>query len=113
MRSPKRRAPRRAAKPRGAAASADGAALIHDWHRDGRRPKPPKGGALEVVDETLRDGLQCPSVTDPPVEKKVDILRLMVALGIQAVDIGLPGAGGAVNRSVETLLRVIKDEMLP
>jgi 2-isopropylmalate synthase len=111
MRSPKRRAPRRAARPANpAAASVDGAALIHDWNRDGARPRK---SALEFVDETLRDGLQCPSVTDPPVEKKVEILRLMVALGIQAVDIGLPGAGGAVNKSVETLLRVIKDEKLP
>src|SRR5262245_26722089 len=118
MHSPRKRAPRRAAKPRGAiaapaspaAASADGAQLIHDWNRDGGRPRKT---ALEFVDETLRDGLQCPSVTDPPVEKKIEILRLMVALGIQAGDIGLPGAGGAVNTSVETLLRVIKDEKLP
>jgi 2-isopropylmalate synthase len=102
----------RAAKPARPAAitpSKDGAELIHDWNRDGRRP----ARKLEFVDETLRDGLQCPSVTDPPIEKKVEILRLMVALGIQSVDIGLPGAGGAVNQHVETLLRVIRDEELP
>src|SRR5687767_1012209 len=89
--------------------SKEGADLIHDWNADGARP----ARVLEFVDETLRDGLQCPSVTDPSIEKKVEILRLMVALGIQAVDIGLPGAGGVVNQHVETLLRVIKDEKLP
>lgn len=89
--------------------SKEGADLIHDWNADGAGPRAPFG----FVDETLRDGLQCPSVTDPPIEKKIDILRLMVALGIDAVDIGLPGAGGVVNQHVEQLLRVIKDERLP
>jgi 2-isopropylmalate synthase len=101
-----RPAPSRAAK---AAPSHDGEKLIHDWNADGPRP----GKRLEFVDETLRDGLQCPSVTDPPIEKKVEILRLMVALGIQCVDLGLPGAGGVVNEHVETLLKVIRDEKLP
>lgn len=106
---------RGAAKPRTAALRSDlvpsteGASLIHDWNADGARPQQPFG----FVDETLRDGLQCPSVTDPSIEKKVAILRLMVALGIDAVDIGLPGAGGIVNQHVELLLRVIKDEGLP
>jgi 2-isopropylmalate synthase len=96
----------RAASP---SPSKDGADLIHDWNADGPRPN----RVLEFVDETLRDGLQCPSVTDPSIDKKIEILRLMVALGIQAVDIGLPGAGGVVNQHVEKLLRVIKDEKLP
>jgi 2-isopropylmalate synthase len=92
-----------------AAPSKEASELIHDWNADGPRP----ARVLEFVDETLRDGLQCPSVTDPDLDKKVELLRLMVALGIQAVDIGLPGAGGVVNRHVEKLLRVIKDEKLP
>jgi len=83
--------------------------VCDDETSDGARPR----RVLEFVDETLRDGLQCPSVTDPSIEKKIELLRLMVALGIQCVDIGLPGAGGAVNQHVETLLRVIKDERLP
>jgi len=98
------------APPRAAAIpSPDATGLIHDWNRDGARPR----RTLEFVDETLRDGLQCPSVTDPPIERKIELLRLMVALGIQAVDIGLPGAGGVVNDHVERLLRVIRDEKLP
>jgi hypothetical protein len=108
MKPPKKTA-KPAAAPRRAAPSHDGKHLIHDWNSDGPRP----GKRLEFVDETLRDGLQCPSVTDPPIEKKVEILRLMVALGIQCVDLGLPGAGGVVNEHVETLLKVIRDEKLP
>lgn len=83
--------------------------LIHDWNERAPRPDHP----IELNDETLRDGLQCPSVTDPPLEKKVDILRLMAANGIQSADIGLPGAGGSVNEHVRELLKVIRDEKLP
>jgi 2-isopropylmalate synthase len=66
--------------------------LIHDWNA--------AAGAfdwsacrVELNDETLRDGLQCPSVTDPDIESKKRLLHLMVALGIASADIGLPGAG--------------------
>jgi len=31
--------------------------------------------------ETLRDGLQSPSVSEPPVEQKIELLHLMDALG--------------------------------
>ena len=93
------------AAPSRAKAASDGAALIHDWNADGPRPKK----RLEFVDETLRDGLQCPSVTDPSIEKKIALLRLMVDLSIQCVDIGLPSASGVVNEHVETLLKVIRD----
>jgi len=85
------------------------AELIHDWNEDPTEPPHP----LEFDDETLRDGLQCPSVTDPPLEKKAEILRLMAQIGIQSADIGLPGAGGSVNEHVAELLRVIRDEKLP
>jgi 2-isopropylmalate synthase len=45
-------------------------------------------------DETLRDGLQSPSVCEPPIDKKIELLHLMNALDIDTADIGLPGAGG-------------------
>jgi 2-isopropylmalate synthase len=63
--------------------------LIYDWN------KPPDKPAYELKlnDETLRDGLQSPSITDPPIEEKVKILHLMEELGIYSCDIGLPGAG--------------------
>jgi 2-isopropylmalate synthase len=57
-------------------------------------------------DETLRDGLQSPSVLDPPIEKKIRLLRLMEALGIDSVNLGLPGAG---PRAKEDVLRLVKE----
>src|SRR5262245_57616998 len=58
-------------------------------------------------DETLRDGLQSPSVRTPTIEEKIDILHHMDALGIDTADIGLPGAGPRVARDVERLARAI------
>jgi isopropylmalate/homocitrate/citramalate synthase len=67
-------------------------ALIHDWNvADG--PLPPPDHPIEFDDETLRDGLQSPSVTDPPIERKIEILHLMETLGIHTANIGLPAAG--------------------
>ncbi len=82
--------------------------LIHDWNEDPERPPQ----QLEFNDETLRDGLQCPSVTDPDLDKKIELVRLMDDLGIHAADIGLPGAGGQVNEHVTEMLKVIRDEKL-
>jgi 2-isopropylmalate synthase len=66
--------------------------LIFDWNL-----KSPvnfqHGRKVLLDDETLRDGLQNPSVFDPPIEEKFRILHLMEALGIETVNIGLPGAG--------------------
>ena len=58
-------------------------------------------------DETLRDGLQSPSVRTPTIEQKIQILHLIDALGIDTADIGLPGAGPHVARDVERLAREI------
>ena len=60
-------------------------------------------------DETLRDGLQSPSVRTPTIEQKIRILHLIDALGIDTADIGLPGAGPHVVRDVERLAREIVD----
>ncbi|HEY7698711.1 MAG TPA: LeuA family protein [Vicinamibacteria bacterium] len=80
--------------------------LIYDWNRVG-----PDAGAsakpIELNDETLRDGLQSPSVISPPVEKKLEILHLMEALGIHSVNIGLPGAGPHVQKQVLRLAQEI------
>ena len=83
--------------------------LIYDWNRVGQEAavaaKP-----VELDDETLRDGLQSPSVISPPIEKKVEILHLMEALGIHAVNIGLPGAGPHVQKQVLRLAQEISRE---
>jgi len=63
-------------------------------------------------DETLRDGLQSPSVSEPPVEQKIELLHLMDALGIDTADIGLPGAGGTHAAGVELMAREIAGNKL-
>ena len=69
------------------------AELIYDWNQEEATVFRPSGRVL-LNDETLRDGLQSPSIADPPLEAKVEILHLMEALGINSLDLGLPGAGG-------------------
>ena len=66
--------------------------VIHDWNR-GDGSSSLLDHPVALVDESLRDGVQSPSVVDPPIEDKKRILHLMDALGIQYADIGLPGAG--------------------
>ncbi|MDQ5846334.1 MAG: LeuA family protein [Acidobacteriota bacterium] len=63
-------------------------------------------------DETLRDGLQSPSVCEPAVEQKIELLHLMDALGIDTADIGLPGAGGTHAAGVELMAREIAEQKL-
>jgi 2-isopropylmalate synthase len=84
--------------------------LIHDWNADGGPARP--AHRLEFDDETLRDGLQSPSVTNPPVAQKLEILRLMDALGIDTADIGLPGAGGVVREDTLAIARAMADEKM-
>src|SRR5687767_1693625 len=65
--------------------------LIYDWNAV-REDFDWAACRVELNDETLRDGLQCPSVTDPAIEDKKALVHLMVDLGIASADIGLPGA---------------------
>jgi 2-isopropylmalate synthase len=80
--------------------------LIYDWNRAGGAVFP-KRGKVELDDETLRDGLQSPSVRSPSIEQKIEILHLMEALGIDSADIGLPGAGAHVVATVTRLAQEI------
>jgi 2-isopropylmalate synthase len=86
-------------------------ALIHDWNADGEQPARPQR-KIEFDDETLRDGLQSPSVVDPSIDDKIRILHYMHAIGVDNADIGLPGAGPHVQRTVERLAREIVSEKL-
>jgi 2-isopropylmalate synthase len=80
--------------------------LIYDWNQiDSARLRP--AGPVLLNDETLRDGLQSPSVRDPSVEEKIEILHLMEAVGINSLDLGLPGAGPRALEHVEALAREI------
>jgi isopropylmalate/homocitrate/citramalate synthase len=85
--------------------------LIHDWNVTGEQAKRP-ARRIEFDDETLRDGLQSPSVTDPSIEDKLRILHYMDAIGIDNADIGLPGAGPHVQKTVERLAREIVEQKL-
>jgi len=85
--------------------------LIYDWNHDAVAAGPSRPVAM-LDDETLRDGLQSPSVRTPTIEEKIDILHHMDALGIDTADIGLPGAGPKVARDVERLARAIGDGRL-
>ncbi|MBI2956187.1 MAG: 2-isopropylmalate synthase [Acidobacteria bacterium] len=79
---------------------------IHDWNTQGRFELPP-GRKYMLDDESLRDGLQSPSVLDPPIGVKIEILHLMEELGIDSVNLGLPGAGPRACADVERLAREI------
>ncbi len=86
--------------------------LIYDWNEadrafDWSRAK------VDLNDETLRDGLQSPSVRDPSLDVKKRLLHLMADLGIVAADIGLPGAGPRVVEQVRALATEIRDQKLP
>ena len=85
--------------------------LIYDWATgEGAPAAGPRVAMLD--DETLRDGLQSPSVKDPPVELKLEMLHLMNGLGIETADIGLPGSGPRQREAVERLCREIADQHL-
>ena len=80
--------------------------LVFDWNVQGG-PELPPGRRYMLDDESLRDGLQSPSVRDPSIEDKIEILHLMEELGIDSVDLGLPGAGPRAVAAVERLAREI------
>ena len=80
--------------------------LIYDWNTAGDFVFP-AAGKVTLDDETLRDGLQNPSVRNPSIEEKIEILHLMESLGIEMVNIGLPAAGPRAYADAEALAREI------
>ncbi|HEY2743837.1 MAG TPA: 2-isopropylmalate synthase [Polyangia bacterium] len=85
--------------------------IIYDWNALERRGSLFKH-KISFFDETLRDGVQCPSVVDPKIEDKLKILNLMNDVGIEHCDIGLPGAGKRAQEDVFELAREIRDGKL-
>ena len=84
--------------------------LIYDWNAHGGAYRPSQ--PIEFNDETLRDGLQSPSVVNPDVGKKIELLHLMESLGIHAADIGLPGAGGRPREDILLMAKEIADHRM-
>src|SRR6185503_8438407 len=67
---------------------------------------------IEFDDETLRDGLQSPSVVSPTVDQKIELVRLMDGLGIETADIGLPGAGATVMADTLAVAKAMAGEKM-
>src|SRR5467141_58278 len=84
---------------------------IYDWNQ-ASTPLIPPGTRVLLNDETLRDGLQNPSVHDPSIEEKIEILHLMESLGIDSLNIGLPGAGPRAVAHTEALAREIANNRM-
>ncbi len=85
--------------------------VVFDWNGL-ERLGPLTGKTVELFDESLRDGIQSPSAIDPPVEKKLEILHLMESLGLDAADLGLPGAGPRAYGDVLRLVQEIAQQRL-
>lgn len=84
--------------------------LIHDWN--GSPQLDPAERRIELDDETLRDGLQSPSVRNPTIAEKLEILHLMEEVGVDGADIGLPAAGPQMFDDVLRLTQEIVDQRL-
>ena len=79
--------------------------LIYDWNEVGRKGRLiPRN--VTFFDETLRDGLQNPSVADPTIDAKLKLIHLMDRLGIHVADIGLPGSS---KRAFDDCLRMCRE----
>jgi 2-isopropylmalate synthase len=85
--------------------------LIYDWNDMGETLPPPMR-ATQFDDETLRDGLQAPSVKAPTIQQKIFLLHLMNDLGIHTANLGLPGAGAHHVEHITLLAREIRDQKL-
>jgi 2-isopropylmalate synthase len=83
--------------------------LFHDWNQTAGLGELARA---EVLDETLRDGIQSPSAIDPAIEAKIEILHLLDELGVAQLDIGLPGAGPHQRAAVKRLAEEKRDARL-
>jgi 2-isopropylmalate synthase len=90
----------------------DEKSLIHDWNESESAFDWTTVVGVQFDDETLRDGLQNPSVVDPSIEDKIRLLHLMDRLGIHTADIGLPGAGPRAVEAVTALAKEIVESGL-
>ncbi|MCS6915659.1 MAG: LeuA family protein [Myxococcales bacterium] len=85
--------------------------IIYDWNSVGKRASLAPG-KFSFFDETLRDGIQSPSVHDPHIEDKMRIIELLDAIGVDHTDIGLPGAGPRAMEDCVRLATFIRDQKL-
>ena len=95
--------------PRAASGEHD---VIYDWNRV-YHERPPLSGPIALLDETLRDGIQSPSVPDPNINDKIRLLHLMGEIGVDTADVGLPGAGPRAYMDVLDMVNEIVRGALP
>jgi 2-isopropylmalate synthase len=86
--------------------------LIYDWNSVEKVAKLSPKRRIQFLDETLRDGIQSPSVVDPSIDDKLRLVELANDLGIDTMDIGLPGAGRRAVEDVTTIAEHIRDAKL-
>src|SRR5260370_23382468 len=86
--------------------------LIYDWNSIEKVASLSRRRRVQFLDETLRDGIQSPSVVDPTIEDKLRLVELANDLGIDTTDIGLPGAGKRAVDDVTTIAEHIKARRL-
>ena len=89
---------------RGYSGRVDRDKLIYDWNTEGQNPSQPTR-KIQLNDESLRDGLQSPSAKTPTIDEMIEHLHNCAAVKIDALNIGLPGAGPAVEEQVARLAR--------
>ncbi len=85
--------------------------VVYDWNLRGHAVSPPIR-RVELHDETLRDGIQCPSVHDPAIAVKQEVVRKLALLGVYSVNVGLPGAGPRAVADSQLLVETVRDEKL-
>ena len=85
--------------------------LIYDWNLLNPIPKP--AHKILVTDESLRDGLQSPSIIHPDIQDKIYLLYLMNDLGMDAADLGLCGASEKFKNHVTVLAKEIANQRMP
>jgi 2-isopropylmalate synthase len=86
--------------------------LIYDWNAAEKIAPLASGRDVKFLCETLRDGIQSPSVVDPTISDKLRLVEIANDLGIHHIDIGLPGAGQRAIEDCTTIAKFISDNRL-
>jgi len=87
--------------------------IIYDWNSVEKVAPLTGSRTITFLDETLRDGIQSPSVVDPKIDDKLKLVHVASDLGIQYIDIGLPGAGRRAVEDVTRIVEYIRNHKLP
>jgi 2-isopropylmalate synthase len=87
--------------------------IIYDWNSVEKVAPLAPGRKIKFMCETLRDGIQSPSVVDPKIDDKIKLVQIASDLGIHHLDVGLPGAGTRAVEDCTRLIEYIRDQKLP